>query len=346
MSVQDSTIPPLPVRPEAEVTALIRGILLSHGCSPEVARIMAANCVRAEQDGSTSHGVFRVADYVSTLRSGWADGKAEPLIEDGVPGLVRVHARNGFAQVALEKVRPMAVKRVRALGTVLIAIRDSHHLGALALDVEPFAEEGLVAFSVVNSMAVVAAPGAHAPAYGTNPVAFAAPQARGAPLVMDLAASSMAHGDLRVHAAQGRPVPPLTGIDRDGAATTDAQAILEGGALLPFGGHKGAAIAMMVELLCAALVGGRFSHEVDWSGYPGARSARTGQTIIVIDPAAGAQGLASFPWRVSQMMDFAREAGQAHLPGDRRLKPRARAAAEGLPISEASWLALQELVRT
>lgn len=332
------------MRSEAELTELLRTILQTNGCSAKVAAILAINCARAERDGSTSHGTFRIPDYVSTLRSGWADGAAEPKIEAVAPAFIRVDADNGFAAVALEDVRELAVCRAKTQGAVIVAIRNSHHLGALALDVEPFAEKGLIALSVTNSMAVVAAPGANRPIYGTNPIAFAAPQAGSEPLVIDLATSSMANGDLRVHAREGWPVPEMTGTDREGRPTTDAAAILDGGALLPFGGHKGAAIALMVELLCAALGGGQFSHEVDWSGHPGARSAKTGQTLIIIDPAAGATGLAPFLDRAARLAAVARQAGQPHLPGDRRLRSRQQAEA-GIPFTEEAWSSMQALIR-
>ena len=330
-------------RRDADVVRLLETILGRNGCSPHVASILAENCVRAQRDGSTSHGVFRVKDYVSTLRSGWVDGAAEPVVEDAAPGVVRVDGRNGFAPVALAQARGPAVRKAREQGIVLVAIRNSHHLGALGLDVEPFAAEGLVALSVVNSMAVVAAPGTARPVYGTNPLAFAAPQADGPPLVIDLAASAMAHGDVRVHAAEGRPVPVGTGVDPEGRPTTDAAAILDGGALLPFGGHKGTALALMVEVLCAALVGGQFSHEVDWSTHPGARSPRTGQTLILIDPTAGAERLPVFADRVGHMVRTARGTGQAHLPGDRRLAHRAASPGGGVTLSEAEWAELETL---
>lgn len=326
-----------------DLTGLLDVILQTHGCAPRAAAVLAANMAAAERDGSRSHGVFRVHDYVSTLRSGYVDGRAVPVVAEAAPGFLRVDARNGYAQIALAEVRDDLAGRARTQGIAALAIRNSQHLGALYLDVEGFAEEGLVALSVVNSMAVVAPPGAHRGVYGTNPLAFAAPLAGSAPLLFDQASSTMAHGDVRVAAREGRSLEEGAGIDRHGTRTGDPNAILEGGALLTFGGHKGASIALMVELLCAALVGGDFSFEVDWSGHPGARSPRTGQTVIVIDPSAGAAGLRGFADRAAVLVGALHEAGQSRLPGDRRLEARARAAREGLSIPAAQWSALQAL---
>lgn len=320
-----------------ELRGLLHDVFIANGCCETVARTLAENCACAQRDGSKSHGVFRMRGYVSTLASGWVDGRAVPVVTRVAPAFLRADAANGFAQVALAAARDELEKAARENGIAILAIRNSHHLGALYLDVEPFADKGLVALSVVNSMAVVAPHGATKPVYGTNPIAFAAPRAAAPPVLFDLATSTMAHGDLSVAAREGVQVPPDVGIDARGRPTTDPAAILSGGALLTFGGHKGSAIAMMIELLSAALGGGGFSHEVDWSGHPGAQTPCTGQTVIVIDPACGADGIAAFGARADALLGLVLEAGSLRLPGDRRLTQRARAAAQGLVLEAQDW---------
>ena len=137
----------------------------------------------------------------------------------------------------------------------MLGIRNSHHLAALWPDVEPFAEEGLIALSMINSMTCSVPVGAKKPVFGTNPLAMAVPAGAEGVLVFDMATTTMANGDVRVARAEGRMLPPGTGVDRDGNPTGDPAAILDGGALVPFGGHKGSLISMMVELLCAGLGG-------------------------------------------------------------------------------------------
>ncbi len=104
--------------------------------------------------------------------------------------------------------RPLLLEKVRRNGIALLAIRDSHHFAALWPDVEPFADEGLVALSVVNSMACVVPHGGQKALFGTNPLAFAAPRAGGDPLVFDMATSAIAHGDVQIAAREGRLLPP------------------------------------------------------------------------------------------------------------------------------------------
>ncbi|MBC3453266.1 Ldh family oxidoreductase [Pseudomonas mosselii] len=316
--------------PFNELRALLQSIFERHGCSAAVAAVLAHNCASAQRDGAHSHGVFRIPGYVSTLASGWVDGRAEPQVSDLAPAYVRVDAKGGFAQPALAAARPLLVEKARTAGIAVLAIHNSHHFAALWPDVEPFADEGLVALSVVNSMSCVVPHGARKPLFGTNPIAFAAPCAGHDPIVFDMATSAMAHGDVQIAARAGEQLPPGMGVDAEGQPTTDPKAILEGGALLPFGGHKGSALSMMVELMAAALTGGNFSWEFDWSGHPGAKTPWTGQLIIVIDPrkAEGEQ----FAQRSRALVDQMQMAGLTRMPGERRYREREVAGREGVRI--------------
>ncbi|MFV0932062.1 Ldh family oxidoreductase [Pseudomonas jessenii] len=323
------------------LSALLEKIFLRHGTSAEVARVLAQNCAGAERDGAHSHGVFRIPGYVSTLQSGWVNGQAVPLVEDVASGFVRVDANNGFAQPALAAARELLVQKARSAGIAVLAIRNSHHFAALWPDVEPFAEEGLVALSMVNSMTCVVPHGADRPLFGTNPIAFAAPRAEGGPIVFDLATSAIAHGDVQIAAREGERLPEGMGVDSLGQPTTDPKAILEGGALLPFGGHKGSALSMMVELLAAALTGGNFSFEFDWKNHPGAKTPWTGQLLIVIDPdkAAGQ----SFAERSQELVRQMHGVGLKRLPGDRRHHQRARSQVNGIELDARTLANLREL---
>ncbi|CAM3514865.1 lactate dehydrogenase [Pseudomonas floridensis] len=324
-----------------QLTDLLQSVFLAHGTSLDVANVLANNCASAQRDGSHSHGIFRIPGYMSSLASGWVNGKAVPCVEDVAPAFVRVDAANGFAQPALAAARPLLIEKARSAGIAILAIRNSHHFAALWPDVEPFAEQGLVALSMVNSMTCVVPHGAQKPLFGTNPIAFAAPRSGGAPLVFDLATSAMAHGDVQIAAREGHLLPEGMGVDRDGQPTCDPKAILEGGALLPFGGHKGSALSMMVELLAAGLTGGHFSFEFDWSKHPGAQTPWTGQLMIVIDPDKG--GGRSFAQRSEELVSQLHGVGQSRMPGDRRYVERARSVAEGISLKQSDVLRLRSL---
>jgi delta1-piperideine-2-carboxylate reductase len=315
----------------AELQALLQRIFIRHGTSEAVACALACNCASAQRDGAHSHGVFRIPGYVSTLASGWVDGKAVPEVTDIASGYLRVDAKGGFAQPALAAARELLVEKARSAGIAVLAIHNSHHFAALWPDVEPFADEGLVALSVVNSMTCVVPHGARQPLFGTNPIAFAAPCAGTDPIVFDMATSAMAHGDVQIAARKGEQLPDGIGVDSQGEPTRDPQKILDGGALLPFGGHKGSALSMMVELLAAALTGGNFSWEFDWSQHPGAKTPWTGQLIIVIDPSKAEGG--RFAERSYELVRQMQSVGLQRMPGERRYRERELSARQGVTLT-------------
>jgi delta1-piperideine-2-carboxylate reductase len=323
-----------------ELVSLLERIFVRRGASEAVSRILARNCAAAERDGSKSHGVFRIPGYVAALEGGWIDGRAEPHVEDAAPGVVRVDARNGFAQAALGAATPLLVKKARSCGIAIAAIRNAHHIGALWPDVEPFARDGFLAIAWVNSRKRVVPSGGRSPVYGTNPMAFAFPR-HGDPIVFDQASSAMSNGDIRVAAKERRAVPPGAGVDRDGNLTTDPQAILDGGALLPFGGYKGSSIAMMTEILAAALGAASFSHQFD-DAHPERDTFGSGETVIVIDPTMGGTD-SGFRSRVETFLSVLKASGQERLPGDRRYRNRRVNTDQGIPIAADTLRQLRQL---
>lgn len=318
--------------PYAELEALLRAIFLRHGCSEPVADLLAQNMAGAERDGAHSHGVFRIKGNLGSLDSGWLDGKAVPILEDVAPGMLRADGKNGFSLPVLAMAAEPLMDKARTNGIAVLSVRKAHHFSAVWPDIEPFAREGFLALATVNSMASVVPHGGHRKLYGTNPLGFAVPRAGRDPLVFDQASSAMANGDVQIARREGRQLPEGTGIDRDGNPTTDPNAVLEGGALLPFGGHKGSSIAMMMEIMGAALAGSDYSFEIDWSNHPGAATPHGGQTYILIDPNRGAVN--SFADRIEVLIDAIHAAGQARLPADRRYANRRDSLANGIPLDD------------
>lgn len=329
-----------------KVQALLTAVFRNQGFTLDHAELLAANCATAEADGSHSHGLFRIRHYVDTMESGYANPTPRPVLEDVAPAVLRVDGDNGFALISIELARKALMDKARKNGLAALYVRNSHHLGALYLDIEAFIRAGFVALAFVNSEAAVVPPGARQAIYGTNPMAFGAPRSAGEPVVFDQSSSTTAFGEVQMAARENRVLPDGTGVNSEGRETGDPRAILDGGALLTFGGHKGASIALMVEILCAALVGGDFSHEVEWSDHPGAMTARTGETIILIDPTCGSSKLRPFASRLDQLAQALAAHGQTRIPGERRFKSRSRAVEDGIEIGEQTWAQLQRLADT
>ncbi len=327
--------------PYAELEALLRTIFLRHGCSPVVADLLASNMAGAERDGAHSHGVFRIKGNLASITTGWLDPRAEPVLEDVAPGMLRADGRNGFSLPVLHLAAAPLMEKARSNGIAVLSVRKAHHFSAVWPDIEPFARAGFLARALVNSMARVVPHGGHRKLYGTNPLGFAVPRAGRDPLVFDQSSSVMANGDVQIARREGRQLPPGTGVDSDGKPTTDPNAVLEGGALLPFGGYKGSSIAMMIEIMGAALAGSDYSFEIDWSDYPGAATPHGGQTYILIDPNRGA--VSSFAERIEVLIEAIHDAGQTRLPSDRRYANRRDAMANGIPLDEAVLAEIRRL---
>lgn len=323
-----------------ELIDRLASILVAHGLAPSSAGVIAGRMAAAERDGAVSHGLLRLPGYLTALDGGWVDGAAVPLVEDRAPGVLAVDARNGFAQVALETGCAALVRKARDTGVAVMAIRNTHHLAALWPDLEPFADEGFVAFTFVNARSRLVIWDGDKKVLGTNPMAFACPRADGPPLVFDQASSVVAQGELLVAAREGRLVADDVGVDAAGKPTRDPNAILDGGTMRPFGGHKGAAIALMVEVMAAALTGGPFGFEHEQAGAPG-QSARKGQSVILIDPVRTAG--ASFASRIEDLLGAVMDSGVSRLPGSQRYERRRRAEADGISLSPDEWALLDTL---
>jgi delta1-piperideine-2-carboxylate reductase len=311
---------------------LVARILARAGLSAENAAVVARVVVAAEQDGTVSHGLFRLPGYLATLRSGWVDGRAVPTVTQVAPTLLLADGCNGFAQVALAAARDRLSAMARAQGMAALCTSNAHHFAALWPDVEPFARAGFVALTVINTRSHIVVFGGRRKVLGTNPMAFACPRGDGPPLVWDQAASVRSQGEVLRARRAGRAVPPGVGVDSAGQPTEDPAAILDGGALLPFGGHKGAGIALMIEVLAAALTGGRFGFEDRSAAYPGAQTSNAGQFVLLIDPSRTAG--TGFSARIETLVAALREAGSERLPADAR-HARRLAARDGIEIADS-----------
>jgi delta1-piperideine-2-carboxylate reductase len=323
----------------AEIEALIISALMRAGMVAENAGPVARGMAACERDGVKSHGLLRLPGFVHSLKIGWADGAARPVVTRETESLVAVDAQNGFAQAALELARPLLIAKAERTGIATLMTGNSHHFAAIWPDIEPFATAGFVAFSCVNSKKRMAAWGGGSPVTGTNAMGFAAPRPGREPLVWDQSSSVLSQGDVLLAAEEGREVALGIGCDAAGQPTTSPRAILDGGALMPFGGPKGASLAVMVEVLAAALTGGPFGFE-DRSPEGSATTSLGGQFLLVIDPRRSTD---SFPERMVALCAALAEAGSERLPGDRRYSARKRALSEGIALDDKAYRDLRAL---
>lgn len=314
-----------------DVHALAMRVLTHNGMSDAHARAIANVIMQGQRDECHSHGVYRLLVCVRSLRKGKVDPQATPTLRPLSSSIVAVDAHRGFSLLSFETGLPVLVEMTRQHGIAAMAINNCYHFSALWPEVEAIVAAGLAGIAMNPSHSWVAPEGGNRPVFGTNPIAFAWPRPGRTPFVFDFATSAIARGDIELHAKQGKPIPSHWAIDVDGQPTTDPKVALQG-AMRTFGGHKGSALAAMVELLGGALIGDMTSQEsMEFDDGVGATPCH-GELVIAFDPKVflgddlGA-GLA----RGERMLDAIVAQG-ARLPSQRRFDARARSIANGVRI--------------
>jgi len=305
------------------------------------ASTVAKALIAAEADGQKGHGLSRIPSYAAQARSGKVDGYAKPTVAKISRVAIRVDAGLGFAYPAID----LATTKLEALAkqnTIAIAsIFHSHHFGQAGAHAEKLAHKGLLCLVFGNSPQAIAFWGGKKPKLGTNPIAFAAPLQNQPPLVIDLAMSITARGKILAAQKNNDVIPVGWALDAQGAATTDPAAAL-GGSMVAIGGAKGVALALMVEILSAALTGSNFGFEAsslfDDKGDP----PNLGQSIVAIDPDSLSGGC--FNERMTLLVEtMCREDG-VRLPGTRRLQNRQQADKAGLVLTSQLHDEIQNII--
>lgn len=314
-----------------QAVRLSMAVLQTHRTSAENARFVTDALVAAELDGQAGHGLSRLPSYAAQARSGKVDGTARPRLDWAAQAALRVDAAHGFAYPALADAIEAMAQRVKDTGIVLAAVRNSHHCGMAGYHVEQMARHGMIGLMFANSPHAMAPWGGSRPVFGTNPIAFAVPRADSEPMVIDLSLSKVARGKIMVAAQNGKPIPEGWALDSEGNPTTDAKAALDG-SMVPMGDAKGAALALMVEILAAAVPGASLAFEASSFFTADGPPPDVGQMLIGIhaDPVSGG----AFTQRLETLLYAIIEQPGTRLPGDRRLELRKTVLTTGLSIPE------------
>lgn len=292
--------------------------LRSVGMPEHEARITADALVMAERDELSSHGLSRLPFYLEQAKSGKVNARASAKV-DVRGAVVRVDAGFGLAFAAVAAGLEQAIPVARQHGIAALGVGHSHHFGVAGYPVEHAAREGLLALAFSNSPSAMAPWGGHTPLFGTNPIAFASPRIDDDPMVIDLSLSKVARGKVMLAKKGGQPIPEGWAIDADGRPTTDADAALAG-SMIPAGDAKGAALAMMIELLTAGLTGSHFGFEASSFFDAQGEAPDVAHLVILIAPEFFGPGYAAHAERLFQAM-LAQDG--VRLPGQRRYAARA-----------------------
>ena len=316
--------------------------LLANGCDHENATAVADRMIQAEGDLCHSHGLFRLPWYCNGVKSGRANGKARPRVEQLAPAVIRVDGDGGFAPLGQAVAHQPLVDCARQNGIASLALVNMFHIAAMWPEVEKLAMHGLCAFAFTSSYPYVPPAGGIKPLYGTNPMGFSWPRKDKPPLVFDQASSSMARGEIQIHARDGLPVPETAGIGPNGETTTDPNVVLQG-AQLGFGGHKGASLALMVELLAGAMIGEFLSIEsLEDDGGKGG-PPKGGELMIAIDPARHGDP-DGFLDRGEKLFEAILAQEGTRLPSSRRFENRIKTVETGIYIPQSLHQSILDLI--
>jgi len=296
----------------AEIRKVMSDACIACGGSAATAQSLVNAIISAACSGRRELGFPDFVSYLKSLRAGRINGKAEPCFDSPLPALIHGDADGGIAQLGFDLIYEDLQSRTRNFGVTVFTQRNSYTTGELGYYVRRLALDGLTAMAFTNGPALMATREGGQPVYCTNPLAFGAPlPAPLSPLVVDQATSAAAFFNVARAAATGAPIPEGWAIDDAGTSTTDpAKAML--GALLPFGGYKGANMALLVEVLAAGLSGAAWSLDAgDFRS--GDRVPNCGLTIVAMQPVAID---ATFAERLAEQLDRLRSKG-VHIPGCR-----------------------------
>jgi (2R)-3-sulfolactate dehydrogenase (NADP+) len=327
----------------AQAHDLVVETLLRCKTTAENAQSVARALVAAEEVGQAGHGLRRVPSYGAQALSGKVDGKATPTSHQSRPGTLMVDAAHGFAYPALDMAVDWLEPAARGQGIAAAGIVRSHHCGVAGVTVERLARSGLIALLFANTPAAMAPWGGRKALFGTDPIAFAAPRSGGQPpIVVDVSLSKVARGKIMAAEQKGTEIPEGWALDADGQPTTDPTAALAG-TMIPMGDAKGTALALMVELLAAGLVGANFGHEASSFFSAEGEAPGVGQLILALDPNAFSN---SALHRIDDLSDAIAGQPGARLPGARRDELKQKAAREGLSVDDDLLNEIQSLGRT
>ena len=329
----------MPTLMKAELESLTANIFRHAGAPDDLAQQVAQVLVDNHLAGHDSHGILRIPEYLRSIADGEIVPSARPEVIEETPVSALVQGHWALGQATGLFAADLAIAKAKAHHLAVVSVVQAAHTGRLAAFTERAARQDVVMFMAIGTVdrPMTAPFGGAAAVLGTNPVAFSLPNPDGPPITLDIATSAIAAGKVKVAKARHEKLPPDVILNRHGQATVDPQDFLDGGFLLPFGGHKGYALAVIAELLSGPLIGAE--------SYP-AVTQRSGIFMFAMD--AGlfrakpdyARALAT---RLGQIKGVPPAAGftEVLVPGEPEARTRAEREKNGIPIPEDTWSAVQ-----
>ena len=319
---------------------LILNALVGSGTSPENANYFTEAILDTELSGLEGHGFYWLQYYCSHLLSGKVDGKVIPQIHALSETSLRVDACHGFAHPAIEAGFKHLIPATKAHGVAAMGVYNSYNGATLGYHTGVLARSGLLAIGATNVVPLVAPSGGKIPVIGTNPISFAVPAPNGQiAFLVDQSTTEVTWTALKRAAEKGEPIPPGWALDVEGNPTTDAEAGLAG-SMASSGGVRGFNIGLLVEVLCAALAGGKLGPDqgsfMDDDGKP----IDNGQFFVAFEPQMLSGG--SFDRTITALVKSITDQDGTRLPNSKREANKKRLAKNGIIIEHNLFNTLQK----
>jgi ureidoglycolate dehydrogenase (NAD+) len=307
------------------------------GLASADARLVAETLVAANLRGVDSHGVVRLPHYATRLRNGTVKAQPSITLRRTGPSAAVVEGDRGMGQLVAKRAMEEAIALAAQSGVGAVVARNSSHCGACAWFVEMAVRKGMIGIALTHTDSIMVPPGMKRIFLGSNPIAFGAPGAR-EPVIIDMSTTHAAWGKVLVARQEGKAIPPDWGVDAQGKSTTDAQQVV---GLAPTGGHKGYALALMIEILCAQLAGVPFGRHVTKMYGELEKARNLGHFMLALDIARFTDKKA-FGDQIAMLMQEIHDEG-ALAPGDPERLNSERRKREGIEIPELTATELNAL---
>jgi LDH2 family malate/lactate/ureidoglycolate dehydrogenase len=322
------------------VRELIYNIAKAVGVNPSDAAIFADALIDADLHGTSTHGVSRLNIYIRRIQEGLINPAAELTIDRKQGSTMVIDAGNGIGQVQAVKSLQLLMPIAKELGTAACTLHNSQHFGALSHYCNMAAKNDMILLAMTNCEPSMAPTGSSEAFFGTNPLACSFPTAKGYPVKIDLATSLVARGNIIAAQKKGKSIPPDWALTEDGRRTTNPGEALEG-TMLPMAGHKGYALALMVEIFSGVLSGAAIGPAIGSMYKNMDRKQDVGHFFCLLDISAF-MDVDLFKQRISKMIDEIKtqkkreDVEEIFIPGERSHRKAERNRRRGIYIEPAT----------
>ncbi|KAF2123295.1 Malate/L-lactate dehydrogenase [Dothidotthia symphoricarpi CBS 119687] len=328
-----------------EATSFVSNVLIGNGVSEDNAIIVAKCLVEADLRGVDTHGMNRIPSYMARIRQGVLDPKVSPTIRQVTPAVAQVDGHNGFGFLAAHMGMNAAIDMAKTTGIGMVSVLHSNHFGMSAWVVQQALDAGMMSLVFTNSSPALPVWGGKSKLMGVSPIACGAPAGKGRPFILDMAPSVAARGKIYKALRRGEKIPEDWALDKDGSRTDDPAKALEG-VMLPMGGPKGSALAIMMDIFSGVLSGSAFAGHVT-NPYDPSKPADVGHFLVAIKPDLF-MNIEEFKERMDYLYqrvvgsDKMAGTDRIYFPGEIEDLNKEKRLKEGIPLVEAEIQALNQ----